>query len=75
VIYRGVITYVNVQTLWGKLVYAPTADGHSVVDALSAALMVNAVKVARGICTRRVGVSYVVLARSTFPAWLGTRTG
>lgn len=46
---RGVVTYLDERTLWGKLVYAPTEDGHDVVDALSAALMINASKVARGI--------------------------
>ena len=46
---RAVVTYLNERTLWGRLVYAPDGDGESVVDALSAALMVNAAKVARGI--------------------------
>jgi len=46
---RGVVTYVNERTGWGRLVYTPSKDDHSVVDALSAALMVNAAKVARGI--------------------------
>ena len=46
---RGVVTYLNERTLWGRLVYALDNDGDGVVDALSAALLVNAAKVARSI--------------------------
>ena len=46
---RGVVTFINPKTLWGRLVYAPTEDSDSVIDALSAALIVKEAKTARGI--------------------------
>jgi len=40
------------RTLWGHIVYAPTAAGHRVVDALSAVLLAKSSQLAREIRIR-----------------------
>lgn len=65
---RGVVTFLNARTLWGKLVYAPTETGHAVIDAISAALIVTAKKAVRQI---RQGQANVVELEFHLTAWHG----
>lgn len=46
---RAVVMHFNEQTHWGKLVYAQDDHGRDIIDALSAALVVKANDVARGL--------------------------
>lgn len=65
---RGVVTFLDERTLWGKLVYAPTEIGHNVVDAISAALMAKSTKTVRQI---RDGQEAVVELEFHLTAWHG----
>lgn len=65
---RGVVTFLDERTLWGKLVYAPTDAGHNVIDAMAAALMVKAKRAARQI---RQGEDAVIELEFHLTAWHG----
>jgi hypothetical protein len=61
------------QTLWGHIVYAPTAAGHRVVDALSAALLAKSSQLAREIRIRHNRLDVETLEFHT-TSWHGAPT-
>jgi hypothetical protein len=47
VIYHGVVVHCDCRTLWGTLLFAPDDDGRAIIDAISAATIAQASRVAK----------------------------